>query len=102
MGRLQWWIIIGIGLTVGASVAVAGIIGFVGLVVPHLMRPLTDGRPSSLLIPSALAGGVLLLVADSLVRILPMASELRLGIAMSLIGGPFFLALLIQMRRKIA
>ncbi len=102
MARLQWWIIIGIGLTVGASVAVAGIIGFVGLVVPHLMRPLTDGRPSSLLIPSALAGAVLLLAADSLVRVLPMASELRLGIAMSLIGGPFFLALLIQMRRKLA
>ncbi len=102
MGRLQWWIIIGIGLTVGGSVAVAGIIGFVGLIVPHLMRPLTDARPSSLLIPSALAGATLLLVADSLVRVLPMTSELRLGIAMSLIGGPFFLALLIQMRRKLA
>ena len=102
MGRLQWWIIAGIGLTIGASVAVAGIIGFVGLIVPHLMRPFTNGQPSALLLPSALAGAVLLLAADSLVRVLPLASELRLGIAMSIIGGPFFLALLLRMRRKIA
>lgn len=102
MNTLQWLLIIGIGLTVGASVAVAGIIGFVGLVVPHLMRPLTDGRPSQLLIPSALAGALLLVIADSLVRLMPMAGELRLGIALSLIGGPFFLWLLLNMRRKLA
>ena len=102
MNRLQWGIIAGIGLTVGASVAVAGIIGFVGLIVPHLMRPFTGNKPSALLLPSALAGAVLLLAADSLVRVLPLASELRLGIAMSLLGGPFFLALLIRMRRKLA
>ncbi|MEO1045594.1 MAG: iron ABC transporter permease [Pseudomonadota bacterium] len=102
MQQLQALLIIGIGLTVGASVAVAGIIGFVGLVVPHLMRPLTDGRPSQLLLPSALAGALLLVVADSLVRLMPMAGELRLGIALSLIGGPFFLWLLLDMRRKLA
>jgi len=98
--RLRALLIAGIGLTVGASVAVAGIIGFVGLIVPHLMRPLTDHRPSSLILPSALAGALLLLIADVLCRVLPLAGgELRLGIALSLIGAPFFLHLLLKMRR---
>ncbi len=100
--KLQWLMIVGIGLTVGSGVAVAGIIGFVGLIVPHLVRPFTDRRPSSLLVPSALAGALLLLVADCLCRILPLASELRLGIALSLLGAPFFLALLLRMRRGLA
>ena len=98
--RLQWLMIVGVGLTVGAGVAVAGIIGFVGLVVPHLVRGFTDRRPSSILLPSALAGALLLLVADCLCRVLPLAGgELRLGIALSLLGAPFFFALLLRMRR---
>lgn len=101
-GRLLFWLIFGIGLTVGSGVAVAGIIGFVGLIVPHLVRPLTDRRPSSLLLPSALAGAVLVLVADSVVRVLPLVTELRLGIALSLVGAPFFLWLLLRMRRGLA
>nr|WP_218845195.1 iron ABC transporter permease [Novosphingobium marinum] len=101
--RLQMLLIAGVGLTVGAGVAVAGIIGFVGLIVPHLVRPLTDRRPSSLIVPSALAGALLLLVADCLCRVLPLAGgELRLGIALSLIGAPFFLHLLLRMRRGLA
>ena len=96
---LLWLLIAGIGLTVGASVAVAGIIGFVGLIVPHLVRPLTDRMPSSLILPSALAGGCLVLVADCAVRIAPFVTELRLGIALSLIGAPFFLWLLLRLRR---
>jgi iron complex transport system permease protein len=101
--RLQGLMIAGVGLTVGAGVAVAGIIGFVGLIVPHLVRPFTDRRPSSLLLPSALAGALLLLVADCLCRILPLAGgELRLGIALSLLGAPFFLALLLKMKRGLA
>ncbi len=101
--RLQALLIAGIGLTVGAGVAVAGIIGFVGLIVPHIMRPFTDRRPSSLLVPSALGGALLLLVADSFCRILPLAGgELRLGIALSLIGAPFFLHLLLKMRKGLA
>ncbi|MCW1381572.1 iron ABC transporter permease [Novosphingobium sp. KCTC 2891] len=100
--RLQWLMVVGVGLVVGAGVAVAGIIGFVGLMVPHLVRPFTDQRPSSLIVPSALAGALLLLVADCLCRILPLAGgELRLGIALSLIGAPFFLRLLLQMRKVI-
>ncbi len=102
-GRLLALLVVGIGLTVGASVAVAGIIGFVGLIVPHLVRPLTDRRPSSLLLPSALAGALLLLTADVLCRLVPLAGgELRLGIALSLIGAPFFMALLLRMRRELA
>lgn len=100
--RLQWLMIVGVGLTVGAGVAAAGIIGFVGLIVPHLLRRFTDQRPSSLILPSALAGALLLLVADSLCRVLPLASELRLGIALSLLGAPFFLGLLLRMRRELA
>jgi iron complex transport system permease protein len=98
-GILQAWLIAGIGLTVGSGVAVAGIVGFVGLIVPHLVRPFTDRRPSQLILPSALAGALLVLVADSAVRVLPLVTELRLGIALSLIGAPFFLWLLLRMRR---
>lgn len=100
---LRWLVIGGVGLTVGSSVAVAGIIGFVGLVVPHLVRPFTDQRPSATLLPSALAGALLVLVADCLCRLLPLAGgELRLGIALSLVGAPFFLHLLLHLRREIA
>ena len=100
--RLLWLLILGIALTVGAGVAVAGIIGFVGLIVPHLVRPLTDRRPSQLILPSALAGALLVLVADCFVRVLPLVTELRLGIALSLLGAPFFLWLLLRMRRGLA
>lgn len=101
-GRLMAMMVLGTGLTVGSGVAVAGIIGFVGLIVPHLVRPLTDKRPSSLILPSALAGALLVLVADVVCRILPLVTELRLGIALSLIGAPFFLWLLLRMRRGLA
>lgn len=102
MTRLQWLVVLGVGLCVGSSVAVAGIIGFVGLVVPHLVRPLVGHQPSALLVPSALAGALLVVLADCFVRILPSASELRLGIAMSVLGAPFFMLLLFKMRREIA
>lgn len=100
--RLQLLLVLGVGLTVGGGVAVAGIIGFVGLMVPHFVRPFTDARPSGLILPSALAGGLLVLVADSLCRVLPLAGgELRLGIALSLLGAPFFLHLLLRLRREL-
>jgi iron complex transport system permease protein len=102
MLRLQWMLVLAIGLCVGSSVAVAGIIGFVGLVVPHLVRPLVGAKPSALLIPSALAGALLVVLADCLVRILPSVSEVRLGIAMSVLGAPFFMMLLFKMRREVA
>ena len=101
--RLRWMMVAGVGLVVGAGVAAAGVIGFVGLMVPHIVRPFTDRRPSSLLLPSALAGALLLLVGDALCRCLPLAGgELRLGIALSLLGAPFFLHLLLWLRRGLA
>jgi iron complex transport system permease protein len=99
-GWLQARIVIGLGLAVGASVAVTGVVGFVGLVVPHLLRPFVGQRPSALLLPSALGGGALMLAADSLVRLAPGAAELQLGVAMALLGGPFFFVLLFRMRRR--
>jgi iron complex transport system permease protein len=99
--RLQLLIVLGVGACVGASVASAGVIGFVGLIVPHLVRPFAGYRPSAVLLPSALAGAVLLVFADIMVRAMPTVSELRLGIAMAMLGGPFFLVLLFRMRRSL-
>ncbi|MES2442874.1 MAG: iron ABC transporter permease [Pseudomonadota bacterium] len=100
LGRVQLLIVLGAGLTVGASVAVTGVVGFVGLIVPHLLRPLTGARPGALLVPSALGGAALVLAADSLVRLGPGASEIRLGVAMALLGAPFFFVLLLKLRRS--
>ncbi|HEX4694683.1 iron ABC transporter permease [Sphingomonas sp.] len=94
--RLRWTIVLGTGLAVGAGVAVTGVVGFVGLVVPHLLRPIFGARPSALLVPSALGGAALTLVADSLCRLAPGAGEVRLGVVMALIGAPFFLGLLFR------
>ena len=92
----------GVALAVGASVAVTGVVGFVGLIVPHLLRPLVGSRPSALLAPSALGGAALVLAADILVRLTPSAAEVKLGVAMAVLGSPFFLALLIGWRRRMA
>lgn len=100
--RLQWLIVAGVGLCVGGSVAATGVIGFVGLIVPHLVRPFAGHKPSAVLLPSALAGALLVLLADTAVRVAPTVSELRLGIAMSMLGAPFFLLLLVRMRRGLA
>lgn len=101
LDRVQWRLAGGVGLVVGASVAVTGIIGFVGLVVPHLLRPCVGARPGALLIPSAIAGAALVLAGDIAVRLLPGGSELQLGVVMSLVGAPFFFALLYSLRRKL-
>ena len=93
---------VGVTLAAGASVAVTGVIGFVGLIVPHLLRPFVGARPGALLLPSALGGAGLVLAADVLVRLTPGANEVRLGVAMAALGGPFFLALLLSMRRRTA
>ncbi|MBI1263005.1 MAG: iron chelate uptake ABC transporter family permease subunit [Rhizobiales bacterium] len=93
--------ITGIGLSVGAAVSVTGVIGFVGLVVPHLMRPFVGHEPGRLLLPSALAGAALVLAADLIVR-LPATNgpEPKLGVITSLIGAPFFLWLILRTRRE--
>ncbi len=93
-------LLVGLALCVGASVAVSGSIGFVGLVVPHLMRPLVGYKPGRLLLVSALSGALLLLLADIFVRQLDVARELKLGVVTSLLGGPFFLALILKTRSR--
>ncbi|MET3525859.1 FecCD family ABC transporter permease [Phenylobacterium koreense] len=103
MTRMRWALALGVALTAGASVAVTGVIGFVGLIVPHLLRPLVGARPGGLLIPSAIGGAVLVLAADIAVRLTPAAAgEVKLGVAMAVLGGPFFFALLLSLRRRIA
>lgn len=101
LNRAQWQLALGIGLIVGGSTAVTGMIGFVGLIVPHLMRSLVGARPGALLVPSAIGGAALVLAGDIVVRLLPGGSELQLGVVMSLIGAPFFFVLLHSMRRKL-
>lgn len=84
----------GTAAMIGAAVTVAGSIGFVGLLVPHLLRPLTGHDPARLLMPSALGGALLVCAADLAVRLLPTAQELMVGVVTALIGAPFFLLLL--------
>lgn len=88
--RTRILVVLGAGLATGAAVALAGAIGFVGIVAPHLIRPLVRHDPSRTLIPSALAGGIILVLADIGVRILPTPTELRLGVVAALIGAPIF------------
>ena len=81
----------GCGLATGGSVALAGAIGFVGIVTPHLVRPLVGSDPGRALVPSALAGGVLLVLADVGARLVPSDNELKLGVVAALVGAPIFL-----------
>lgn len=93
-------LLIGLALCVGAAVAVSGSIGFVGLVVPHLLRPLVGHQPSRVLLASALGGALLVLAADIFVRLVDVARELKLGVVTSLVGGPFFLMLILKTRSR--
>jgi iron complex transport system permease protein len=91
--------ILGTACCVGAAVAVTGVIGFVGLVVPHLVRPWVGYRPSRVLIASMLGGAALMIVADVGARLIPTSMELKVGVVTALIGAPFFLHLLLTLRR---
>lgn len=93
-------VVIGTGLAVGAAVSVTGVIGFVGLVVPHLLRPLVGHEPGRLLWPSALGGAALTLAADLVVRLPLSGPEPKLGVVTSLLGAPFFLWLILRTRRE--
>ena len=98
LSRIRILVISGTALCIGACTAIAGVIGFVGLIVPHLMRPLVGHQPSRLLPASALAGGSLLLCADIMVRLINFDTELKLGVVTALIGGPFFLILILRLK----
>lgn len=97
--RTRRRLLLGVGIGVGGAVAVSGAIGFVGLVVPHLVRPLTDRSPSAVLWPSALAGAALLALADVAVRLIPTTNELKLGVVTAFLGVPVFLIHLMRERR---
>src|ERR1700710_1937409 len=101
VGRLRLSVILGVALGVGGAVAVTGTIGFIGLVAPHLMRPLIGHDPARLLLPSALTGAALLLAADIAVRIIPSTSDIKVGVLTSIIGVPFFLYLIMRERRSL-
>ncbi len=100
LARARLLLVTGIALAVGAAVSVSGAIGFVGLVVPHLLRPFVGHQPRRLLVPSALGGAVLVLAADICVRAVSTGVELKLGVVTALVGAPFFLALVLRMRRE--
>jgi len=101
VGALRLIVILGVAFGVGGAVAVTGTIGFIGLIAPHLMRPLVGYDPARLLVPSALTGAALLLAADIAVRIIPSTSDIKVGVLTSLIGVPFFLYLIVRERRAL-
>jgi iron complex transport system permease protein len=101
VGRLRLLVIAGVALGVGGAVAVSGTIGFIGLVAPHLVRPLIGHDPARLVIPSALTGAALLLAADIAVRIIPSTTDIKVGVLTSIIGVPFFLYLIVRERRSL-
>lgn len=88
--RTRMFVIAGAAALVGASVSIAGAIGFVGIVAPHIVRAFGGHDPARILLPSALLGGGVLTIADITVRLLPFDQELKLGVAAALIGAPGF------------
>ncbi len=102
LGAARRDIIAGTALSVGAATAVTGMIGFVGLIVPHILRPIVGPLPSRLLLPSLLCGATMVLLADVLLRMLAPIVEVRIGVLTALIGAPFFVLLVTRMRRELA
>ena len=99
LDRLRWRIFVAIALAVGSAVSTTGAIGFVGLVTPHLLRPLVGFQPGRLLPASALGGAIMLLCADIGVRLFPAGTEIKVGVLTALVGAPFFLFLIVRSRR---
>jgi iron complex transport system permease protein len=93
-------VVIGVALATGAATAAAGAVSFVGLVVPHLLRPFYGYRPARLILPSALGGAVLVTAADILVRTIDPGEQLRLGVVTAMLGAPFFFWLILRLRRE--
>ena len=96
--RQRLAIVLGTGLATGAAVALAGVIGFVGIVAPHIVRPMVDHDPARSLLPSALLAGLILVLADIGVRLMPTAAELKLGVVAALVGAPAFVWIAMQRR----
>jgi iron complex transport system permease protein len=96
--RLGLVLLIGTAMAVGAATSVTGTIGFIGLVGPHLVRPFVGYQPSRILLPSSIAGAVLLLGADVTTRLISVGPEMKLGVFTALLGTPFFFWLVVRMR----
>ena len=96
--RQRLLVVLGTGLATGAAVALAGVIGFVGIVAPHIVRPMVDHDPARSLLPSALLAGLILVLADIGVRLFPTINELKLGVVAALIGAPAFIWIAVRRR----
>lgn len=102
IARIRALALVGTALGVGAATAVAGAVGFVGLVAPHLVRPLVGHRPGGALVPAALAGSLLVVIADVATRVIRIGAPMHLGVFISIVGAPFFLWLVLHVRRRTA
>jgi iron complex transport system permease protein len=102
VGRTRLLVVAGTAISVGAATAVTGIIGFVGLIVPHALRPLAGHRPGLLLPASMLGGAIMLLLADVALRLLQPWMDLRIGVLTALLGAPFFVWLVLKTRSELA
>ena len=98
--RQRIYVVLGAGLATGAAVALAGAIGFVGIVAPHIVRPWVRHDPARILLRSAMLAGLFLVLADIGVRVIPTQSELKLGVVAALIGAPAFIWIAVQMRGR--
>jgi iron complex transport system permease protein len=93
-------VVVGVALATGAATAAAGAVSFVGLVVPHVLRRFYGYEPSRLILPSALGGAVLVIAADIAVRLIAPDGQLLLGVVTAMLGAPFFLWLILRLRRE--
>jgi iron complex transport system permease protein len=100
--RVRAVILFATAASIGAATAVTGVVGFVGLVVPHVLRPLVGARPSRLMAASAFGGAALLTAADLLVRLIVPDRDIKLGVVTAIVGAPFFFHLILHERRKAA
>ncbi|MEM7136446.1 MAG: iron ABC transporter permease [Myxococcota bacterium] len=98
--QIRWWAATWVSVLVASAVSVGGNVGFVGLVVPHMLRPFAGTRHQRLIPAAALAGGIFLVLCDVIARLIPSQSEIPLGVVTGLIGAPLFLVLLIRLRRE--
>lgn len=94
--RQRLLVVLGAGLATGGAVALAGAIGFIGIVAPHLVRPWVRHDPARSLLPAGLLSALILVLADIGVRLLPTSSELKLGVVAALIGAPAFVWIALQ------
>ena len=100
LDRVQALVVLGTAACVGAATSVSGAISFIGLVVPHVLRPLVGAKPGRLLPASALGGAAVLLAADIAVRVIAPERDLKLGVLTALVGAPFFLWLIFKQKRE--